>query len=303
MITMNMKQLKYVLVLAELGSFSRAADSLGISQPSLSQYVRKIEQQLGTDLFDRSGSTLRLTDAGNAYIKVGRQILDLEHQLDEELNDLAAFRTGTVTIGISAHRSVSLMPEIVKAFRELYPGIVLRIEEYKRQNIIERAQHGEFDLCITTPPVDKNEFFCVTVMLEENVIVVPDTVCLPCRQLPDRKYPAVSIASLSHMQFALLNEEHPMQQAFSALCSHYGLSIEKTVECTSLNALFEMVKAGIGAAFVPSCIAKPQPGIRVYSIAEDTDRREIVLIRRKNVYQSRPVLDLIALIKEMLSRY
>ena len=300
---MNMKQLKYVLVLADLGSFSRAAESLGISQPSLSQYIRKIEQQIGAELFDRSGNSLQLTDAGNAYIKIGRSILDLEHQLDRELADLAAFRAGTISIGISAHRSVSLMPEIVKEFRKIYPGIVLCIEEHKRNNIVERAQRGEFDLCITTLPVDKNEFYCETVMSDENVIIVPDFISLPCRQISNRKFPAIQISSLSGMEFALLNEDHPMQQAFSSLCNRYKLCIKKTVECTSLNALFEMVKAGIGAAFVPSCIAKPQPGVKVFSIEENTERREIVLIWRKNIYQSRAVLDFIALIKDILSKY
>ena len=76
---MNTKQLKYGLVLARDGSFSRAANTLNITQPSLSQYIRKIEKELGTELFDRANGDVRLTDAGRVYLEAGRQILDLEH--------------------------------------------------------------------------------------------------------------------------------------------------------------------------------------------------------------------------------
>ena len=78
---MNMKQLKYVLVLAHEGSFSLAADTLGISQPSISQYIKKIEKEQGVELFDRTSGDVRITDAGRIYIEDGRKILDLEKQM------------------------------------------------------------------------------------------------------------------------------------------------------------------------------------------------------------------------------
>ena len=91
---MNLKQFKYVQILATAGSFAKAAELLGISQPSLSQYVKKIEQQLGAELFDRTGGALRLTDAGRIYLDAGGKILNLEHQMLGQLNDLAAYKDG-----------------------------------------------------------------------------------------------------------------------------------------------------------------------------------------------------------------
>ena len=86
---MNLKQFRYVLTLADEGSFSRAAETLNIKQPSLSQYIKKIEKEVGMELFDRSGGDVRLTDAGRAYIDIGRKMLDLEHQLEGRFSDLA----------------------------------------------------------------------------------------------------------------------------------------------------------------------------------------------------------------------
>ncbi|MBQ9942850.1 MAG: LysR family transcriptional regulator [Clostridia bacterium] len=79
---MNTKQLEYVQVLAREGSFSRAADALNISQPSLSQYIKKIETEIGLPLFDRTNGNVRLTDAGHVYLSSGKQILDLEQQMN-----------------------------------------------------------------------------------------------------------------------------------------------------------------------------------------------------------------------------
>lgn len=300
--TMNMKQLKYVLVLAEQESFSRAADTLNISQPSLSQYIKKIEKEIGTPLFYRTGNSFRLTDAGAAYLKIGRQMLDLEHQLDAELADLAAFRTGTITVGIAAHRSISLMPEIVKSFKAQFPGIVVRVEERKRHEIIDAAEHGEFDLCITTLPVDRQTFFCETVLVEENVIALPAQTAVTSRLLPNRKFPAIPVSALENTYFAMLNDEHPMQRELAALCEQHQLHLTKAVECTGLSALLEMVKVGVGAAYVPSCIAKPQPDVQFFSLEEETARREIVMIWRKEQYQSHSVQALADLIRKQFGK-
>lgn len=298
---MNVKQLKYVFVLAEEGSFSRAADALGISQPSLSQYIKRVEKEVGMELFDRSGGEVRLTDAGRAYIEVGRKMQDLEHQLEEKMADLAAYRAGTLTVGISAHRAVALMPSVVKAFKVLYPGICLQIVERQRQDLLEAAEHGEFDLVITTLPVDESLFSAEIVFMEENVVAVPKGVQLPAAAVANRKFPAISVAALNGLSFAMLNEDHLMQRELEALIHAHGLRLNKTVECTSIEALVEMVREGIGAAFIPACLAKSGRGMNFYSIQEAVPRREIVVMYRKEQYLSKAALDLKQLIHDVLA--
>ena len=286
---MNTKQFKYVLTLADEHSFSSAADVLNITQPSLSQYIKKVEREVGTELFERTNGDVRLTDAGRAYIEIGRKMLDLEHQLEAQLSDIATFRSGTISVGVSAHRSVALMPPVVSAFKNIYSGITLQIVEKKRHELIEAAEHGEFDLVITTLPVDEMLFNTELLFVEENIIAtsVPiiSQVCL------DGKIPVIEAAALNGLSFAMLNEEHLMQKELEELIRTHNLKLHKEVECTSLETLVEMVKEGLGAAFIPACLAK-EPSLHYYSIKENVPKREIVLMYRKEQYLSKAVLDL-----------
>ena len=292
---MNLKQFRYVLTLADEGSFSRAAETLNIKQPSLSQYIKKVEKEVGMELFDRSGGDVRLTDAGRAYIDIGRKILDLEHQLEGRFSDLAACKTGTISIGISAHRSVALMPPIVKAFKEIYPGITLRIVERYRAELLEAAEHGEFDLVVTTLPINIDVFSFDTLFIEENVVAT--TLSLLSKK--GAKYPVISASALNGLSFAMLNEEHLMQRELDELIKKHGLKLKKEVECTSLEALVEMVKAGVGSAFIPACLAK-DPSLHYYSIKETVPKREIVVMYRREQYLSKAVLDLKELMHQLL---
>jgi DNA-binding transcriptional LysR family regulator len=294
---MNLKQFRYVLTLASEGSFSRAAEALNIKQPSLSQYIKNVEKEVGMSLFDRSGGDVRLTDAGRDYIDIGRKILDLEHQLEGKLSDLSSFRSGTISIGISAHRSVALMPPVVIAFKKLYPGITLRIIERYRADLLDAAEHGEFDLVITTLPVNTELFTTELVFVEENVVATRKE--MKSEVIETRKYPVISASRLNSLPFVMLNDNHLMQKELNELIKAYNLNLKKEVECTSLETLLEMVKAGVGAAFVPACLTK-DPSLHYYSIVETTPKREIVLMYRKEQYLSKAVLDLKQLIHELL---
>ena len=294
---MNLRQFRYVLTLADEHSFSSAADVLNITQPSLSQYIKKIEREIGQPLFDRTNGDVRLTDAGRAYIEVGRKMLDLEHQLEAQLSDIETFRSGTIAVGVSAHRSVALMPPVVSSFKKLYPGITLQIVEKKRHELIESAEHGEFDLVVTTLPVDETLFTSELLFVEENVIAAPSP--LPGQDAQGRKFPVIDASALNGLAFAMLNKDHLMQQELEELIRTHKLKLHKEVECTSLEALVEMVKEGIGSAFIPACLAK-DPSLHYYSIKETVPKREIILMYRKEQYLSKAVMDLKDIMHKLL---
>ena len=196
---MNTKQLKYVLVLAKEGSFSRAAESLNISQPSLSQYIKKIEKNIGLELFDRTNGEVRLTDAGHAYLDAGRKIIDLEHQLEVTFSDLATNKTGSLIIGTTPYRAVSIMPEIARYFQERYPGMHLVVREATTAELLEGMLHGGYDLCLTLLPTDECIFQWEKVVEEEAIIAVPATYPLfETYDIPDRKYPAINAEVLNN---------------------------------------------------------------------------------------------------------
>ena len=155
---MNSKQLKYVLALAREGNFSRAADALGITQPSLSQYIKKIEKEIGLELFDRANGDIRLTDAGRIYIDAGRKILDLEHQMENSFTDLAENKTGSMIIGAAPYRAAGMLPAIARAFQQIHPGMHLVVREGTTAELTEGMEHGEYDLALTLLPIDGQKF-------------------------------------------------------------------------------------------------------------------------------------------------
>ena len=301
---MNTRQLHYVLALAKEGSFSRAADVLNISQPSLSQYIKKIEKEQGVELFDRTGGDVRITDAGRVYIEAGREILDLKHQMEQKLEDLSAHRSGSIVVGVSPHRCIHLMPEIVKRFQNLYPGMHLVIEERFGASLLEDAEHGLFDLCIANLPVNEKLFSYKMIMKEEVLLAVNKETALYEKlqatvvHTEGRKYPAVDLTKLDGEKFVVLAENQAMQIVLDEACEKAGVKVKIAVECRTIETQFAMVRAGIGAAFIPSGIAYFSNAEKVafFSFIQPVPYRDMAVVYRKEQYLSKAVENLIQLL-------
>lgn len=302
---MNLKQFRYVLVLSQEGSFSAAAEALNISQPSLSQYVKKIENEIGMSLFDRTGGNVRLTDAGHAYIEAGRKILDIEHRMQGILDDLRENKTGTIRIGTSPFRSASAMPQIVKAFKEKYPGVCIEIYENDTASLMEGLARGEYDLCLTMLPVDENAFSYEKIYDEEIVLASPSTYpALDAVNIPERKYPAVDFTKIDGQKFVLLTEGQFMQRIFNSLCMDRGLNVHAGVVVKNLETQIAMVRAGVGMACVSSEARSLDydGSIRFYSFVQDLPQRKVVAVWRREVALTNTQKDLVETIKNYYNR-
>lgn len=281
---MNTKQLEYVLTLSREGTFSRAADVLNITQPSLSQYIKKIEKEVGLPLFDRTNGDVRLTDAGRVYVETGRRILDLEHQMENEFTDLAVYKTGSLIIGAAPYRAASMMPAVVSAFHNLHPGIKLIIREGTTAELVEGMKHGEYDLALTLLPIDEREFSCEKVVEEELVLAVPAShPPFQATNVPDRKYPAIDPKLLLGIRFVTLTETQYMQRQLQEMLVNHNVSVETVAIVKSLQAQIEMVKAGVGMALVPSGIERfcTNDDVTFYSILPELPKRQVVVMWRK----------------------
>lgn len=295
---MNRKQFQYVWTLAEKGSFSKASDVLGISQPSLSQYIRRIESEVGMALFDRSGGYVRLTDAGKIYIQTGRRILDVENQMQSRFSDLATFKTGTITVGIAPTRCQYLMPEIVKRFAARYPGMHLIIEERFLGSLLEDAEHGDFDLCVATLPIDEKKFAYELMMQEEIVLAVPGGLACCARlkqvsrQMEGHEYPLIDIREIAGEPYAAISDQQPTQVLMNQYCEELQFSVRTAVRCMSIETQFSMVKAGIGVALIPSSLAKYSgaEAVTYFSLQQETPTRNMVVVYRRDQYLSEPML-------------
>ena len=297
---MNLKQFKYVLVLAKEGSFSRAAEELNISQPSLSQYVKKIEHELGVELFYRTGGNVRLTDAGQVYIDIGRKMLDLEHRMHTSFSDLADHKTGTIIVGASPYRSASMMPVVTKLFQKTYPHMRVVIEERTTGELVEGLARGEFDLCILMLPVDEHTFSYEHVMEEELLLAVPASYpTLESHPMENRAYDAVDVRSIDACRFVTITETQLMQRLFDNVCTEYGIHTESVAVVKSLEAQIAMVRAGVGMAVVPSGIERfcSEGEVRFYSFAQPLPRRSVVAVWRKDRPLSQAAKELVRIMR------
>lgn len=296
---MNAKQFKYVITLAREGSFSKAADLLGITQPSLSQYIKKIENEIGQTLFDRTNGNVRITDAGRVYIEAGQRILDIEHQMENAFVDLSLNKSGSLIIGAAPYRAASMMPTISKQFQSLHPGMHLVVREGTTAELAEGMEHGEYDLALTLLPIDERVFNWEKVMEEELVLAVPTAFPpLPATTTPDRKYKSVDASVLNGQSLVMLTDTQYMQKQLQNILIEKDIDISIAAIVKSLEAQIEFVKAGVGVALVPSGIERfCKPGDAVfYSFTESLPKREVVVMWRKDCKLSAVAMEL----KEMI---
>ena len=282
---MNAKQFKYVITLAREGSFSKAAEVLNISQPSLSQYIKKIEREIGLELFDRTNSDVRITEAGRVYIAAGQKILDIEHQMENSIADLTAHKTGALIIGTAPYRAAGMMPVIAAAFQKLHPGMHLVIREGTTAELAEGMERGEYDLALTLLPVDGRLFQYEKVMEEELILAVPASCPpLPSERDAGRRYPVIDARALDHRSLVMLTDMQFMQKQLKNLVLDYGLELHPAAVVKSLEAQIEMVKAGVGMALMPSGIVRFCTGSEVafYSFRQPLPKREVVVMWRKD---------------------
>ena len=151
---MDLKELDYIVTVADEGSISRAAEKLFMAQSSLSQAVRLIEQDLGTSVFVRTARGVRSTAAGEAFISHARQILQQYREARSEASDIENLKGGTIIFGISTYRGTYLLPPVLKKFHERYPKVHVEISEMDSIDLENQILEGILDLAlIAAPPV------------------------------------------------------------------------------------------------------------------------------------------------------
>lgn len=273
---------------------------MNITQPSLSQYIKKIENEIGLELFDRTNGDVRLTDAGRVYVEAGRKILDLEHQMEVSFSDIAAYKTGSLIIGAAPYRTASMMPEIACAFKHIHPGMHLVIREGTTAELAEGMEHGEYDLCLTLLPLDGRLFTWEKVVEEELILAVPASMpLLDANEMPDRKYPAVNAEVLNHQNMVMLTDAQYMQKQLINLVAEYHLTIQTAAVVKSLEAQIAMVRAGIGMALMPSGIERfcVPSEVTFYSFTQSLPKRELVVMWRKDRKLSKAAEELKGIIR------
>lgn len=302
---MDFRELQYILKIAEEKSFSKAAQKLFIAQPSLSQYVQKLEQQLGVKLFDRATIPLQLTYAGELYIETAKNILDLKDQLTKQMEDIANLKKGRLVIGLSPLRSTYIMPKVLPTFYKNFPGIEVILVEDNSSALEKMAMKGTIDIALMTLPIEESLFDYETIFTEEILIAIPPEHPLKEKIIDDKQgsRPKIKLSELCNESFILLKQDQKLHHVATNLCKKAGFKPRIILESESIEAANALVSAGMGVTFIPDNfnmlrLASPNP---IYlSIEGMPFTRELVLAYRKGRYLSKASQEFICIMKDIL---
>lgn len=284
---MNSRQLQYAVLLAEARNFSHVAQELDISQPALSKQIISLESELGVRLFDRSSNPLTLTPAGEYFISKAQELLFEEDVLLKTMERFRTGENGKLSIGLSPFRSLYLMPPVVRALKERFPGLQIVLSEYGRGQIHKGFNEGLYDFIITNLPVDDSKLEAIPLEKDTVVLVVPNQLLPLLHQRPAARHgklPVIDLAACGDLPFALVSKGQEMRQLFDKLCKLAHLEPFVFVEVTGISSAWAMAQAGIGATLLPKQFIQADlshADVTLFALHQnDYDRQPAIVTRR-----------------------
>ncbi|MGW3356115.1 LysR family transcriptional regulator [Streptomyces bungoensis] len=288
---MQFQQLQYFVAVAETRHFTRAADLVHVAQPSLSQQIKALERELGADLFLRARGNITLTDAGEALLPLARRILADADTARHEVQELVQLRRGRVRLGATPSLCTGLLPDVLRAFHDRYPGIRLLIEEGGSHDLVRELARGALDLALVVLPLPTPSPALTTVELLREDLVVVSSPEAPAPGGPGRRH--VRIADLEGERLVMFRHGYDLRELTVAACRAEGFEPDLAVEGGEMDAVLGFVRAGLGVAVVPRMVAtRSGRGLRVTPLARPGLHRTIALAHRSDVAPPRAAREL-----------
>jgi LysR family hydrogen peroxide-inducible transcriptional activator len=266
---MEFHQLRYVCAVADTGNFSRAAERCHIAQPSLSQQVLKLEEDLGAKLFDRLGRSVRLTEAGRAFIPHARAILEQMEVARLSVADKNADLRGSVAVGVIPTVAPYLIPSYTAAFAKNYPDAKLRIVEETTSVLVEGLRDLSIDVAILALPLRHKDLELFPIRTEPLFAVMR-------RDHPRASAESLALKDLRGESFVMLRDGHCFRDLSIATCTRARITPNIAFESGQFSSLLGMVAAGVGVSLVPEMAVDRNVGCRYIRLSDAHATRTIV---------------------------
>jgi LysR family cyn operon transcriptional activator len=273
-----LRPIRYVLTVADLKNFTRAAEALHISQPALSQQIRQLESELGGQLFDRSGRTVSLTDFGRAYIEHAKQALAHLDAGRRALHDLRDLTRGLVRLAYTPTFSEYLIDPALRRFRAAHPAVVIELSEKPLEEIEGALARDELDLGIGFTDVRSEEIHAHPLFDERIALVVSKRHPLARRRKP------VPAADLAATPMAMLSSDFVVRQFADAWFRGHEIRPPVMVQANTVGTVLKLVKQGELASILPSAVIGEHEGLVSLAVAPGLPQRTAALLTRRNAY-------------------
>lgn len=278
---MDIRHLHYFLQVAHHKSFTRAAQSLYITQPTISKMIKSIEEELGVVLFNRSGKQVELTDAGQVIFAQAQDIVHSFQHLSVELDDLIHLKKGRITIGLPPMIGSSFFPRVLGKFREQYPDIVIQLVEDGAKKVEEHVEKGLLDIGVVLSPANEALFHSFSLVEEKLMLLVH-----PSHRLAEQE--KVKLSELHQELFVFFRKDFALHDRVITECVRAGFQPQVVYESSQWDFISEMVAANLGIALLPEPICREldRNRIRVLPLVDPVIPWHLVMIWRKDRYLS-----------------
>jgi LysR family transcriptional regulator, hydrogen peroxide-inducible genes activator len=275
---MELHQLRYFCAVVEAGSFSRAAEQSHVSQPSLSQQIMKLEDELGARLFDRLGRSVRLTETGQTFLPRARAVL---RELEAARGDVTEQKDsvgGAVTIGVIPTVAPYYLPQRLTRFSRKYPQVRLTVVEEITPLLLEQVRASKVDLAILALPIRGHEFETFPLLTERLFAALP-----PGHKFAKRRM--LPLKDLRTQPFLLLRDGHCFRDTAVAACDRARLNPQIIFESGQFSSLLSMVGAGMGVSIVPEMAIDKKSRCRFVRLDDPAATRTIgaVILRGRSL--------------------
>ena len=287
----------YVYAVYRERSFTKAAQKLYISQPSLSATVSKLEDKLGFPIFRRGGKELQLTPMGEKYIAAAEKILSIQRQFESEVDDLLQLCKGSIVLGATTFIASYVLPGLLRKFNSLYPDIEVKLYVEQSTVLREMLEKGLVDVAIDNTLSCKADYEYTLLMQEQILIGVPrdDPINDRLQQLRLREgealenQPKVNISQFADQRFILLKPGNHMRQTADSIFKEQGIAPKVCYEFDQLMTSISFAKGGFGVCFLTDTILRfvePCKELVVYRPDTAYSQRNLYIIRKTSQYLS-----------------
>ena len=308
---------KYVYEVYKERSFTKAAQNLYISQPSLSARIKKIEEIIGEPLFDRSTTPLQLTEIGKVYIEAAEEITQIEQRVENYINDLAGLKTGNLAVGASTLFAAYVVPSLITQFNQKFPDVHIQLIEGNTAELEEMLGSNALDFVIDNYHYDSilynKELYC-----EENILLaVPKHFAvneeLGMYQLSykniknknylNQKYPAVPLGRFADLPFIMLTQGNDTRTRGDRLCRNVGFKPNIVLEFNQQSTAYMASSTQLGATFISDILVSQLPtfeNLVYYKLDGEEAKRKVFFYYKTHKYKTRVMEEFVRMMHEQI---
>ena len=251
----NYNAARYIRAIDRQGSISAAAEELGISQPAMSLFLKKVEDRLGAAVFDRACSPLTLTPAGIAYLEYEDSVAQLRAGLTRKISDLNDLQSGDLVVGGTASFNTTLLPQAIAEFTARYPGVNVSVLDDTLPNLARKAVEGSIDAFIASSLQDNGMFDCVELCQERFFLCVPRDwpVCKLLPSVGEGEFALIGREDFKLLDghvFIAMHDDQQIGKKLEELLEEYDITPKQTIHVNQALTSLAFTRAGIGISLV-----------------------------------------------------